>query len=1569
MRRIRGILSLILLAAAFGPVRPCVSASAGPAAWSAFPSGKDAVRVTARFSAPFVQEEPGRPGVALRRSVTFFVLCDESAPEVTEESRSASSDPGPEPLVWADDIALTGEDGTDRVYSAGENKPSVVVTDMGRDNGRRVFSIRLDPDSEPRGAGSGKWTEAMTVLITAPNILVSEHPPLGSGWKKPAAKAAPLSKNAVPPGPLPFKPPCVQIRYTEEGFYHVPRSLVVNAGWDVSDIDPRRLSIVGPEGEIPIRVIGEEDGSFDFPDAVEFFGKRQWNTEKPGEKRLNPYTTDNVVWLVLKDGPGIRYAEQNVAVPAMDGSVSFPRSFPWTEHIEQDWVFNRLGNSIADTLDDPEYWVMTYAPRGGQSRTLSFTIQQPDPYAAQTASMRLKFQGQTSGSEIQPVDFLINEKLMVSDAWSDNTPVLVHGEDFSPSHLIDGRNTLTAVNRSSEGERSIVSIDWFELTYPRLYRTEGRSIRFKPPLLSAGSLCPFRIEGFETPDIELYKSEAGKLTGFRTLLTTDSLGQDGYTIFFQDRIVDESVEYFAVTRAGKLAPDTVTYMPSASLRVQGRGADILVVTPSDTLGRAAMGEWIALRESQGYRVVFANLDSIYAEFNYGIPSPSAIRDFFRFAKAHWNPAPRFALLVGDGALNYRPVEIRRHLIPSPLFHTMKLGGTASDHWYTLLDGDDESDIAIGRLPVRSQTELMDVVSKIVEYEQAPVSAWRNRYLMINGGSTTDVFTTQIQSLVQESVPRSLSPNRLYRHGPASNPEVGGRTRLLGFMNEGIAWINYRGHGGGGIWADGTPSVMSLDDVDSLKNAGKYPIVTSLTCFTGDFTSARDCLGEAMLRKPDAGAIAFLGTTSLGWTNADFVLMQNMLTVFRGQPNLTIGEIIQKGKTLYRMQNNTDLAESEVHQYNLIGDPCLRFAFPPESDDFTLSERSIGSGDSVRFEWKRTNGPLRAFIEVIDSTIRTRSGVETGLPAGPVTRAVPLPAELRSGPSGLRIHALDEGSGFQSRSFKPFAVESSHFDSVWTYPAEPLWTDSVAIHCRLTDRLPILRVLCEISQPSADSVALAWSEHDQAFTGIRRIGPFRPGSALLFRIRAETENGVTTGAWQSRVIPTQADAFVSGIDLSGESYVSVRAKIQNGGQTGLAGLAVRFECAETGWSGADTVDVPAGSTVTASAPWESAIGTYTFSVLLDPDRTMAESRTDNNRSSKRLTVKTFRVTPEAGSMNGTAGPSPVGFESMGAVRSIRCLVQPGTVPAPDVLTVRSDLNWARGQSREEEPALLVHLISFAGMGEDAALPIPLRLTFVLVDSLSQAGYRPYRQDRAIGEWIAVPYSRSDSVIAFDSFLPGLFCFMPATDTEPPRVEIEMEDQFFSDGGFVPARPRFSILIEDPSGVDSRPGAAEIVLDETRRTDYAWLPSDSGTGNLSRRIRFEPELSAGEHTLRVSASDLHGNTVRSAAVRFSVADRFDLAFLGNHPNPFRRETVFAYRLASRADRVTLKIYTVSGKLIRVFEDASMAAPDYHEIVWDGSDDWGDPVANGVYFFRMTGLQGSLRREITGKIARTR
>jgi len=152
------------------------------------------------------------------------------------------------------------------------------------------------------------------------------------------------------------------------------------------------------------------------------------------------------------------------------------------------------------------------------------------------------------------------------------------------------------------------------------------------------------------------------------------------------------------------------------------------------------------------------------------------------------------------------------------------------------------------------------------------------------------------------------------------------------------------------------------------------------------------------------------------------------------------------------------------------------------------------------------------------------------------------------------------------------------------------------------------------------------------------------------------------------------------------------------------------------------------------------------------------------------------------------------------------------------------------------------------------------------------------------------------------------------------------------------------------VDLNPERLWIDLDGNRLDWRALGAADSSSDPKRMLLSFRPALTSGNHAIWVQASDINGNTTRTETIHFTVSERFELRFLGNHPNPFRRETVFAYVLTDNARRMSLKIYTVSGRLIRTFEDGGMGAADYHEILWDGTDEWGEEVANGVYFFRM-------------------
>jgi hypothetical protein len=75
--------------------------------------------------------------------------------------------------------------------------------------------------------------------------------------------------------------------------------------------------------------------------------------------------------------------------------------------------------------------------------------------------------------------------------------------------------------------------------------------------------------------------------------------------------------------------------------------------------------------------------------------------------------------------------------------------------------------------------------------------------------------------------------------------------------------------------------------------------------------------------------------------------------------------------------------------------------------------------------------------------------------------------------------------------------------------------------------------------------------------------------------------------------------------------------------------------------------------------------------------------------------------------------------------------------------------------------------------------------------------------------------------------------------------------------------------------------------------------------------------------------------------------------NHPNPFNPQTTIAYTL-DRSQDITLTVYTINGRLVRVLEVGYMQAGS-HQVVWDGRDDNGTQVGSGVYIYRLRGERG--------------
>ena len=72
------------------------------------------------------------------------------------------------------------------------------------------------------------------------------------------------------------------------------------------------------------------------------------------------------------------------------------------------------------------------------------------------------------------------------------------------------------------------------------------------------------------------------------------------------------------------------------------------------------------------------------------------------------------------------------------------------------------------------------------------------------------------------------------------------------------------------------------------------------------------------------------------------------------------------------------------------------------------------------------------------------------------------------------------------------------------------------------------------------------------------------------------------------------------------------------------------------------------------------------------------------------------------------------------------------------------------------------------------------------------------------------------------------------------------------------------------------------------------------------------------------------------------------LQNYPNPFNPVTSINYQLASDA-RVTLTVYDIMGQKIRTVVNEDQSA-GFRSIVWNGKDNYNNPVSSGVYFYRL-------------------
>ncbi|MCE3277971.1 MAG: hypothetical protein K0S44_162 [Bacteroidetes bacterium] len=161
--------------------------------------------------------------------------------------------------------------------------------------------------------------------------------------------------------------------------------------------------------------------------------------------------------------------------------------------------------------------------------------------------------------------------------------------------------------------------------------------------------------------------------------------------------------------------------------------------------------------------------------------------------------------------------------------------------------------------------------------------------------------------------------------------------------------------------------------------------------------------------------------------------------------------------------------------------------------------------------------------------------------------------------------------------------------------------------------------------------------------------------------------------------------------------------------------------------------------------------------------------------------------------------------------------------------------------------------------------------------------------------------------------------------------------------------FKVFLKGPSS----PVAQRIYFGNTMSFEPAVLP------NNSCRINYTPALyQDGNYQLLVQAKDKSDN--QSGAIdykiSFEVINRSTITEVMNYPNPFSTSTRFVFTLTGSEEPTNFKIQimTITGKVVReIFQDELgpiHIGRNISEFAWDGKDEFGDQLANGVYLYHV-------------------
>ncbi len=1431
----------------------------------------------------------------------------------------------------------------------------------------------------------------------------------------------------------------IQLVVDQEGIYKISYQYIKNyvdalvdsfdleMNWRVESVDPRYLELSSEFGQVPIAFVGESDGSFDPGDYFEFYGDRHYGDTG----YYDDYTGENVYTLSLVDRLGARMMVENGGlVDSNSSNYIVPDAYEHTVHLEQQLVSDKLGNKWTASnanyyREDLWFWKKISAPN---LDIFPFELQYPKDTTIRSGSAKVMLQGLTYSESVMPGQWdheatvRINQAMINSHTWTGQNEKLFQNQNpIANTYFTHGTNYLyiSLSGNTVMGDREQVMLDWADVTYWREYKTSEDYIKFSKPSNRPNGLYQFQLEGFSTSDVSLYKIGSSVFSS----LQIEPFNTDGiapWSVTFQDSVFSTSIQYYAVTESMKKLPKLIRMNYPSDLKNPNNSANVLLISPRQFINEEGTQTLVSLWESEGHEVTIVDIQDIYDEFNSGIVSAEVIRDFAKYAYNNWSgPRLQHLILLGEGVDDTRDSSPSRkyNLIPVKKTWTYKHGATASDNWFGCIVGEDiVADISIARLNVWTPQQILDYATKATRYRNEPLNnrLWNSHITLTAGGKINDgndIFSVQSERIRRKNIPDYYRVTRVFTTTQTvSGDYFGGTFNLKDAINSGSTYVQFMGHGGGRVWAD--YNLFNFNDVATLNNT-TYPVFMSLACYASAFdTNGAASISEALVLQPNKGAIGTVGFSGLGYLDQDEDYGLAITEALFRHDFPTIGEALIFTKArFFTTTSSTAPRYALTNGTAYLGDPLIHMKKPIPGMNVTAHNMSLSPGDTLRVSVQFPQDVTAARLHVMKNSGKIIN-VPYDLPVvqGQWNASYVVPTTADS----IYQRTLNITGYSSTNEYVGLAAFGVGRPAVYhnkVLPVQPTWQDSTRFEAKLFSHDELLSITCLVRTDSTSQGGI-WvdlpMQVDNADATLYRtqgyLGKHRTGKELFYKYRVITTAGVSESPLYSLVI-AGPDLMLRDIQMAPDNnQVRLKVLVKNTGNAASIPTDLRLYYSQTGgntmlhseqamnglavneerWEYINLVGLPSAdlnlevrvNSTGAFSEWELFFNTNNIIRLSLPFNFQT---VDSNGGL--LASVDFNMTCEI-----PAGMVPSGHSSVFSVSGAETLTPNNQPDIYEILmrnqpTSTSSFYSLPYEVKTFDSSLVDSLGIFLNNKK-----IKLSFFYNTTDSLTQLyeaqnNFFIYRWDPTYQKWMRQGGNISASLnkVVFEVSRQGIYTIYRNADRTGPSIDVNVQDQEFTIGGFVSGQGIISLLLSDANGINVVENTIKLFLngEPVPASDYTLAINSDNINRIP--VKYQLNLPKGSYYLLVDCSDVNSNA-NTRTIQFNVNDEFDITNIGNYPNPVMAgsavqdpkndgRTRFTYILTDDADNVSIKVYTIGGRLVKTFSNLP-GGVGYHEYprtvyAWDCRDEQGFLLANGTYFYKVIAKKGSRTIEKTMKM----